>query len=353
MKPPFFSIITFIKNRADKIEACIRSVIEQGFDDLEYVIQDGQSTDGSIEICRHYAKKYPFIKFCSEHDSSPTDAYFKSLSRCQGQWVGLIMSDETYCEGALKKVYRCYQQELFDECYGFVFGDGFITDYHGNFSGYADAPKEFSIEGYIQNSCLPHPGNTFFNRSALEKVGLRTRRWHWGCGEYEIYLRLGLKFPAKYLPVKISNFSIHETQLGADKNNLRNITNAELELFDELFISDDGKKFKKLEQKAKINILLRSLEILHSKNNFSDDFFYLTKLNKLGLNRKKLMSLLYLRAKEEIKKVSISQKKLKSQSAFNKEILNLLIKYLTKRNKSFCHILTLKLFKPILRILSK
>ena len=168
---PFFSIVTFVKNRSDKISKCIQSIQCQNYNNLEMVIQDGSSIDGTKEICEKMACLDKRIKFDSEDDKSPTDAWFKALKRCRGDWIGLLMSDETYCPNALinvKSIIRSHQLSNSS----FIYGNGYTVNYEGDLLGEVLADKNFSIEKYLLNEVLPHPGNCFINRKILNKAKL-------------------------------------------------------------------------------------------------------------------------------------------------------------------------------------
>jgi glycosyltransferase involved in cell wall biosynthesis len=349
---PFFSIVTFVKNRKSKIRQCLDSILQQDLKDIELIIQDGASTDGTEKILRTYAKKYKNIKLVSEFDNSPSDAWFKALRRCKGQWIGLLMSDETYLPNSLKNV-KGILRNVEKPLPSFVYGNGKITDYEGNYIGEARAIPNFTLESYLLNQNLPHPGNSFINRQALLKAGLLKRKWIWDCCEYEVYLRLAILEQPLYIPVEISNFAIHDSQLGANQNNLRKITEGEFLLFEKFFRSKEGIKYKKLENKAKINIVLRSLSILHSKNNFNDDEFYLKRLLNLKYNKRKIISLLYLRA-QQISKINnlLTQEKTNSDQNLDLFIKNL-VKIMTKNSKNRFYIFFVRIIKPFLRILAK
>lgn len=102
-----FSIITPSYNQAEFLEETIKSVVSQKVD-LEYFIQDGGSTDGSIDIIKKYASKYPFITWQSKKDKGQTDAINQCLSKCTGDIIAYINSDDYYLPNALKKVERYF-----------------------------------------------------------------------------------------------------------------------------------------------------------------------------------------------------------------------------------------------------
>lgn len=98
-----FSIITPSFNQAEFLEETIKSVVSQKVD-LEYFIFDGGSTDGSVDIIKKYAKKYPFISWQSKKDKGQTDAINQGLNKCTGDIIAYLNSDDYYLPNALKKV---------------------------------------------------------------------------------------------------------------------------------------------------------------------------------------------------------------------------------------------------------
>jgi glycosyltransferase involved in cell wall biosynthesis len=79
----------------------IESVLNQGYPDLEYIVVDGGSTDGTIDILKRYSGR---LKWVSEKDSGQANAINKGLGMCTGDIIGYLNSDDTYEAGALKKV---------------------------------------------------------------------------------------------------------------------------------------------------------------------------------------------------------------------------------------------------------
>ena len=112
------TIITVVKNSVDKIERCIQSVINQNYDNIEYIIIDGGSNDGTIDIIKKY--QYKIDKVIIENDKGIWDAMNKGLKIAKGNIVGFLNSDDTYNQNTLKIVNNYFNNFKIDFLFGSV-----------------------------------------------------------------------------------------------------------------------------------------------------------------------------------------------------------------------------------------
>lgn len=106
-KQPFFSIITVCWNSDKTISRTIDSVLEQNFQDYEYIIIDGGSTDGTIDLVKAYLPKFNGkLKYKSEPDKGIYDAFNKGIERATGRYIWLVNSDDFIESGVLGKLYN-------------------------------------------------------------------------------------------------------------------------------------------------------------------------------------------------------------------------------------------------------
>lgn len=109
---PRISVVTPSYNQGQFIEETIRSVLLQGYPDLEYMVIDGGSTDGSVEIIKKYSRWLTY--WCSEKDRGQAHAINKGLEQATGQIGAYLNSDDCYLPGALAHVGRTYRRFQFD-----------------------------------------------------------------------------------------------------------------------------------------------------------------------------------------------------------------------------------------------
>jgi len=99
---PLVSIVTVVFNGAKTLEQTIQSVLKQTYPNIEYIIIDGSSTDGSIDIIKKYQDK--IACWVSEPDKGIYDAMNKGIAKATGAWIGIINSDDWYENDAVQHV---------------------------------------------------------------------------------------------------------------------------------------------------------------------------------------------------------------------------------------------------------
>src|SRR5258706_8428715 len=111
MGEPLVSIICFCKDRSTTIRRCIDSVLGQTYSNIEFVVQDGASTDGTLEILQSYQERDPRVKIISEKDSGPAEGFWRVMNRCQGDIIGTCLSDEELLPDAIERAVKHFRAE--------------------------------------------------------------------------------------------------------------------------------------------------------------------------------------------------------------------------------------------------
>lgn len=195
------SIITPSFNQARFIERTIRSVLSQNYPQLEYLVVDGGSTDGTIEIL----KRYPQIRWISEPDRGQSDAVNKGFRMTTGEVIGWINSDDTYAPGAFSTALAALEA---NPDAGMVYGDMNVVDHEDRIL-MRRRSRPFNLRRLILTgaSYIFQP-TVFIRREALEAVGqLDISLRH--AMDYDLWIRIGQKFPAVYVPEVLANFRVH------------------------------------------------------------------------------------------------------------------------------------------------
>jgi len=106
MNEPLVSIITAVRNGERFIHDTINSVLSQAYDNIEYIIIDGASTDNTLSIINEYKDRVS--KIISEPDKGPADAVNKGLALAGGDIIGLLNADDYLAEGTIRQVVECF-----------------------------------------------------------------------------------------------------------------------------------------------------------------------------------------------------------------------------------------------------
>ncbi len=196
----------FCRNSAHTIRRAIDSVLGNGYSNIEFIIQDGASTDGTLEILRNYGDQ---IKLVSEPDDGPPDAFQRAMRRCRGTIIGSCQSDEELLPGAIGQAVQVFgaTTEL-----GAVIGDALLSDGDGTVTGQA-VGAEFDIVEYLFGNYTPYYCACFFSRAALDEIGIFDGDTDRECLEFEIWTRLAAQFEMKYVSAVFAKYAIRETQL--------------------------------------------------------------------------------------------------------------------------------------------
>jgi glycosyltransferase involved in cell wall biosynthesis len=187
------SVITVTFNSRECVEKTISSVLAQGYDELEYILIDGGSTDGTLDIIRSYAGRDPRIRWNSEPDRGIADAFNKGLLRATGEVIGIINADDEYMPGALEVVAREFAAHPGCDV---LHGDMLRQEGDTPLFTLRPAPLDHRIWRQMP---LNHPA-MFVTRRAYERVGLFDMNL-WIAMDYDLVLRLfraGCHF--RYLP---------------------------------------------------------------------------------------------------------------------------------------------------------
>jgi len=155
---PLISIITVVWNGEEFLERTIKSVLGQDYENIEYIVVDGASTDGTLGIIKQYEDKIDF--WVSEADKGIYDAMNKGIGLCTGEFIGMINADDHYAEGVFSRI----AEEVISHPEKNIFhGDIFIEYGNGNVKTKKARQPGFLLKYW--EMVLNHP--SFFVRREL------------------------------------------------------------------------------------------------------------------------------------------------------------------------------------------
>ncbi len=217
MNPITFSIITPSYNQAQFIERTIESVLNQDYPLVEYIVMDGGSTDGTVEILQKYGDR---TIWKSEKDNGQSEAINKGLRMATGDVVAFLNSDDTYEPRALSKV-----ADFFEKNPGtrWVYGKCRIIDAEDveirrPITWYKNALlRNYSYPKLLSENFISQPA-TFWRRSLHSEIGYINEDEHYVM-DYEFWLRIGRKYPAGVIDSYLANFRMYEASKSGSLSN--------------------------------------------------------------------------------------------------------------------------------------
>lgn len=198
---PRISIVTPSYNQAAFIEETIRSVLLQGYPDLEYIIMDGGSTDGTLEVIHRYE---PWLThWVSEHDRGQSDAINKGWRHATGQIVAWLNSDDVYTQGAFSAVAPRFCD---GESVGLVFGHVNEFQEPGGLWCKTMRSRHTTLEEMLFDPPICQPG-AFINRKCLSEMGELDTELHY-CFDYDLWLRIAQHWEIIPIDITIARYRL-------------------------------------------------------------------------------------------------------------------------------------------------
>lgn len=201
------SIVTPSFNQEQFIEDTIRSVLEQDYENIEYIIVDGGSTDGSIDIIRKYEHYYPNrqIQWTSEPDNGQADAINQGWKRCSGDILGWINSDDYYSSNVFSIISQEFQAH---PDISIIYGYGQFVTVNGSFvqkiGGPVYAQKMVNGEFYT----LPQP-SVFIHKRVIDTIGLLDPTYHYAL-DGEFFIRAFSNFNSLFVPITLASLRLQD-----------------------------------------------------------------------------------------------------------------------------------------------
>ena len=208
------SIVTISFNQAEFLERAIRSVVEQDYPEIEYIVVDPGSTDGSRDIIERYRSRIARVIY--EPDRGPADGLNKGFACATGDIFGYINADDAYLPGAIREAVATLDKSKADV----IYGDGYIVDENDRCIRRCMSTP-FNFRRFVLGAAVILQPSTFFTANAYRDVGsfnIENRT----CWDGELlfdFAASGKKF--LHVPRYWSAFRIHSSSISGSGRSLQ------------------------------------------------------------------------------------------------------------------------------------
>lgn len=189
---PLVTIVTPSFNQAPFLRAAIESVLAQDYAAVEYLVMDGGSSDGSVDILKEFTGR---VTWESGRDAGQADALAKGFARARGAILGWLNADDLLFPGALTQAVEHFQA---NPDVALVYGDAVYVDAEGRTLMPARQVRPFDLDRLRYWSDYIVQPSAFFRRTAYEAVGGLDTSLHWAL-DYDLWLKLGARYRVDYL----------------------------------------------------------------------------------------------------------------------------------------------------------
>jgi glycosyltransferase involved in cell wall biosynthesis len=200
--PPLVSIITPSYNQGRFLTETIQSILSQDYPNMEYIIVDGGSTDGSVEIIQRYASQLSW--WVSETDQGQTDGINKGFAHANGEIFAWLNSDDTYLPGTVSEAVTWL---LAHPEAALVYADANLIDEQGCVIGRFPA-RQTNLKKLLRGSVHIPQQTTFFWSRLWKQVGPLDPTFQFAM-DYDLWVRLAKLAPLVYTPRLWANFRLH------------------------------------------------------------------------------------------------------------------------------------------------
>jgi glycosyltransferase involved in cell wall biosynthesis len=198
---PLVSVITPAFNAAPFLEETIRSVLAQDYPRIEYLVMDGGSTDGTLEILERYRDRLEFI---SAPDGGASDAINRGFQKARGEILAWLGADDLYLPGAISAAVAGLAEDPFAAA---VYGEGYWIGADGQTLGRYPTVAPYSPAAFRRECPICQPA-CFLRRAAVESVGGLDASLA-SAFDYDLWIRLSRRYPFRAIPQYLAQSRMH------------------------------------------------------------------------------------------------------------------------------------------------
>ena len=198
---PLVSVITPAFHAAEFLEETIRSVLAQDYPRIEYLVMDGGSTDGTLEILERYRGR---LEFVSSPDGGAADAINRGFQKARGEILAWLGADDLYLPGAVSAAVAAFAE---DPGAGAVYGEGYWIGEDGRAIGRYPTVAPYSPAAFRRECPICQPA-CFLRREAVEAVGGLDASLQ-SAFDYDLWIRLSRRYRFRAIPAYLAQSRMH------------------------------------------------------------------------------------------------------------------------------------------------
>ena len=199
---PLISIVTPSFNQAAFLRQALESALSQDYPELESIVVDGGSTDGSVAVLESFGDR---VRWVSEPDRGQAHAINKGFRMARGGIVAWLNSDDLLLPGAASIAADAFEAQ---PDLGLVHGEGSLIDEAGAHIDRFRQAEPFNLWRLIHFGDTILQQSVFLRRAAVEQVGGLDETLHWGM-DWDLYIKIGKRFRTRYLPAEMGAIRVY------------------------------------------------------------------------------------------------------------------------------------------------
>jgi glycosyltransferase involved in cell wall biosynthesis len=192
VEQPLVTVVTAVFNGQPNMMACLESVLRQDYTNIEHIVLDGGSTDGTVAVLRAYEDRIALWR--SEPDGGVYDAWNKGLKEARGEWICFLGADDEFLPGAVTAYMALAaahpNAEYLSSQVRWVHPSGYVNPGHG---------RAWTWDRFAKRMCVAHVGS-MHRRSLYDRFGLYDITYR-TAADYEFLLRAREGLRAAYMPL--------------------------------------------------------------------------------------------------------------------------------------------------------